>query len=191
MKKKLVMSDKKEKKKKAAVRKTTAELIPVMDYDDDLGFYRMRDGSCMDLIRIQEKDLVNASEDEVEFDCLKFAKAYRLYADDLKIICLNFPCDFSRQKRFIEHKINRTKNEIFKSQLEKKKKELEWLEVHDTTREYYYMIFAQTPEQMEKNLQTLAAVLGMGRDGLAAKISKQKKNQILYRIYNKCSLVNK
>lgn len=190
MKKKSAIPNKKEKKKKADVRKTTAELIPVADYDDDLGLYRMKDGSCMDLIRIQEKDLVNASEDEVEFDCLKFAKAYRLYADDLKIICLNFPCDYSRQKRFLEHKISRTKNEIFRGQLEKKKKELEWLEVNDTTREYYYMFFAKTPEQMEKNIQTLAAVLGTGRDGLTEKISKRKKNQILHRIYNKCSLVN-
>lgn len=175
---------------KAKVKKTILEIIPVRSYDTEKQCYRMKDGSCMDLMQIQSKDLVNSSEDEVEYDCLKFARAYRLYADDIKILCLNFPCDCSRQKRFLEHKIKNTRNEIFREQLEKKKKELEWLEKNDTTREYYFMLFAKNPEEMEKNRRTLAASLGGGRGGLVGTISPEKKQQILFRIYNKCNLVN-
>lgn len=172
------------------LKKTVLDIVPVRFYDTERQCYRMDDGSCMDLMQIQSKDLVNASEDEVEYDCLKFSKLYRVYAGDLKVLCLNFPCDCSRQKRYLEHKIKKTKNEVFREQLEKKKKELEWLEKNDTTREYYYMLFAGTPEELEKNRRSLSAALGTGQEGLADRISPEKKQQILFRLYNKCSLAD-
>lgn len=117
----------------------------------------MDDGSYMDLLQIQSKDLINSSEDEVEYDCLKFAKLYRLYAEPVKIACINFPCDYSKQKRFLEYKIKSTKNTIFKEQLQKKLDELVWLEKHNTTREYYYMIFSETEEGLEKTFVPCSA----------------------------------
>lgn len=175
---------------KRTIRKTVLEIVPVRSYDIEGQYYQLDDGSCMDLMQIRSKDLVNSSEDEVEYDCLKFARAYRLYADDIKILCLNFPCDNSRQKRFLEHKIKNTRNEIFREQLEKKKRELEWLEKNDTTREYYFMLFAKNLEELEKNRRTLSASLGAGQEGLVGKISPEKKHQVLSRLYNKCSLAN-
>lgn len=172
------------------LKKTVLDIVPVRFYDTERQCYQMDDGSCMDLMQIRSKDLVNASEDEVEYDCLKFSKLYRVYADDVKILCLNFPCDCSRQKRYLEHKIKKTKNDIFREQLEKKKKELEWLEKNDTTREYYFMIFARTPEELEKNRRTLSVSLGTGQEGLAGRISQEKKQQILFRLYNKCCLAD-
>lgn len=175
---------------KRTIRKTVLEIVPVRSYDTEGQYYQLNDGSCMDLMQIRSKDLVNSSEDEVEYDCLKFARVYRLYADDIKILCLNFPCDNSRQKRFLEHKIKNTRNEIFREQLEKKKRELEWLEKNDTTREYYFMLFAKNQEELEKNRRTLSASLGAGQEGLVGKISPEKKHQVLSRLYNKCSLAN-
>lgn len=177
-------------KKTKSTSKSILELVPVRWYSQEDSCFRLTDGNYMDILQIQSKDLINSSEDEVEFDCLKFAKAYRLYADDMKIICLNFPCDYSKQKHYLEYKMKKTKNEIFKEQLLKKKNELEWLEKNNTTREYYYMIFAKTAEEMEKNRLTLLSTLGRGRSGLIEKISKEKKEQILLRLYNKSNLVN-
>lgn len=172
------------------IKKTVRDIVPVRSYDTEGQCYRMDDGSCMDLLQIISKDLVNSSEDEVEYDCLRFARAYRLYADDIKILCLNFPGDCSRQKRYLEHKIKHTRNEIFREQLEKKKRELEWLEKNDTTREYYFMLFAKNLDEMAGNRRTLLASLGSGHGGLVGKISPEKKQQILLRLYNKCNLVN-
>lgn len=181
---------KKNNKKKGRVRRSIRELVPVRTYDTDLQCFRLKDETCLDLLRIQSKDLVNASEDEVEFDCLKFAKLYRLYAGDIKIICLNFPCDNSTQKRFLEHKIKRTKNEIFKEQLNRKLQELIWLEKNDTTREYYYMIFAGNREELEKNRRIFFSTLGQGRTALIQKIPESKKIEILFRLCNSTNLIH-
>ena len=167
------------KKKKPSVRKTILDIVPIRSISEK-GYYNMDDGSYMDLLQIQSKDLINSSEDEVEYDCLKFAKLYRLYAEPVKIACINFPCDYSKQKRFLEYKIKSTKNTIFKEQLQKKLDELVWLEKHNTTREYYYMIFSETEEGLEKNIRTMFSVLGRGRGGLVEKISYEKKKEILY-----------
>ncbi len=179
----------KNKKKSSSVKKSILEIVPIREHSEK-GYYRMDDGSYMELLQIQSKDLINSSEDEVEFDCLKFAKLYRLYADDLKIICINFPCDYGSQKRFLEYKIKKTKNEIFKEHLTKKLNELIWLEKHNTTREYYYMLFAETEEEMEKNIRIIFSTLGNGRGGLIHKISSDKKREILFRIMNKCILTS-
>lgn len=184
------MNKNKDKKKTSSIRKTILDIVPVREYMPDIQCYRLEDGTYMDILQILSKDLINSSDDEVEYDCLKFAKAYRLYADDIKIVCLNFPCDYGEQKRFLEHKIKCTKNQIFKEQLEKKKNELVWLEKNNTTREYYYMIFAKTPEELEKDILTLTSTLGAGREGLIERTSQDKKNQVLFRLFNKCNLVN-
>lgn len=182
--------NKKDKKKTGIVRKSILDLVPIREYDTDLQCFRLKDGTYMDLLQIQSKDLINASEDEVEYDCLKFAKLYRLYAGDVKIICLNFPCDNSNQKRFLEHKIKRTKNEIFKEQLNRKLQELIWLEKNDLTREYYYMFFAANGDELEKNQRIFLSTLGQSRTGLVQKIPESKKIEIFSRICNITNLVN-
>ena len=180
----------KNKKNAGRVKKSVLELMPERSYDERNACFCLEDGTYMDLWQIRSKDLINASEDEVEFDCMKFAKTYRLYADDLKIVCLNFPCDYTRQKKFLEYKIRNTKNQIFKELLEKKLKELVWLEKNDTTREYYYMIFGNTVEGLKKNILTLTSGFGTGRSGLIGKITEEKKTEILFRLRNKSILVH-
>ena len=81
------------------------------------------------LLQIQTKDVINTSSDEIEYDCIKYAKFYRLYSDDLKIISLNYPCDYGQQKRFLEYKISTTKNSIYKKLLQKSFKRVTiWLQ---------------------------------------------------------------
>lgn len=87
------------------VRKSIQELIDVQGYDRENNCYRMKDGSYMNIIQITSKDLVNSSDDEVEYDCLRFARLYKLYAEDIKIITMNFPCDTTEQQYYIEHKM--------------------------------------------------------------------------------------
>ena len=55
------------KKKKPSVRKTILDIVPIRSISEK-GYYNMDDGSCMDLLQIQSKDLINSSEDEVEYD---------------------------------------------------------------------------------------------------------------------------
>lgn len=169
--------------------KKMEKLMETSRYDSEKEWFLLKDGTLMNLVQIQSKDLVNSSNDEVEYDCLKFAKTYKLYADDIKIIALNFPCNTEKQQKYFRHKLAQTKNEIFKAFLQKKLDELIWLGKHDTTREYYYMLFADTEEQMETNMRILQTNLGSGKTGLISFLTGEKKQEVLYRMGNKCSIL--
>lgn len=178
-----------EKEKKVYVRKMVSDVIGVTGYDENLECYTIKNG-LMDIVQINSKDLINSSDDEVEYDCLKFAKFYKTYADDLKIITMNFPCSTEQPQQYLEYKMQQTENDVFQRFLQRYEDELTWIAKNDTTREYFYMIFGKDPEDMEKNLRTMRSVLGTGKTGLIHSISTQKKHQILFRLNNKCNMVN-
>lgn len=171
---------------KKPVQKKVAELLPVTGFDAEDHCYQMKEG-LMDLMQVSSKDLVTSSADEVEYDCLKFCKAYRLYEGDLKLIVMNFPCNTKEQQEYLQRRMSRTSNMVFKQYLQRQIDELEWLEKNNTTREFYFMFWASDQEELEENRRALQASLHTGRDGLLAEIPDKKKHQILYRLNNKCS----
>ena len=175
-------------KKGKKVKKSILEKIDVAEYLEE-GYYRMKDGTYMNLVQINSKDLINSSADEVEYDCMKFAKLYKLFENDLKLVVLNFPCDTKEQQAYLQRKINATNNQMYRKFLQQKYDELVWLAKNNTTREYYYMVYAKTQEEMQKEMLTLKSTLHLGNDGLLLEISEEKKHKILYRLYNKNSLV--
>ena len=73
----------------------------------------------MDIVQVKCKDLVNASESDVNFDMYSLTKLYRAYTDDLKIISLNFPTNTKSQQIYFQHKINHTANPLLKNILNK------------------------------------------------------------------------
>ena len=175
-------------KKGKKVKKSILEKIDVAEYLEE-GYYRMKDGTYMNLVQINSKDLINSSADEVEYDCMKFAKLYKLFENDLKLVVLNFPCDTKEQQAYLQRKINATNNQMYRKFLQQKYDELVWLAKNNTTREYYYMVFAKTQEEMQKEMLTLKSTLHLGNDGLLLEIPEEKKHKILDRLYNKNSLV--
>lgn len=174
-------------KKGKKVKKNILEKIDVAEYLEE-GYYRMKDGTYMNLVQINSKDLINSSADEVEYDCMKFAKLYKLFENDLKLVVLNFPCDTKEQQAYLQRKINATNNQMYRKFLQQKYDELVWLAKNNTTREYYYMVYAKTQEEMQKEMLTLKSTLHLGNDGLLLEIPEEKKHKILYRLYNKNSL---
>lgn len=175
-------------KKGKKVKKSILEKIDVAEYLEE-GYYRMKDGTYMNLVQINSKDLINSSADEVEYDCMKFAKLYKLFENDLKLVVLNFPCDTKEQQAYLQRKINATNNQMYRKFLQQKYDELVWLAKNNTTREYYYMVYAKTQEEMQKEMLTLKSTLHLGNDGLLLEIPEEKKYKILYRLYNKNALV--
>lgn len=169
--------------------KKVTDLIEVVGYDTENRCYLMKEDRYMDFMQVQSKDLNSASSDEVEYDILKFCKVYRLYEDDIKLVVMNFPCNTKEQQAFLKRKKDQTTNPVFRKYLGRQIEELAWLEKNRTTREYYFMLFADSVEDLEENKRTLKAVLHTGKDGLLSEITDQKKHQILYRLNNKCSQV--
>lgn len=175
--------------KKSHVSNTVKSVLEIAYYDDDTSCFVMDDGNFMDLIQINTKDLVSSADDEVEYDIMKFTKLYKMYADDLKITVMNFPCKTSVQQEYITHKIKTTSNEIYKKFLQRQLDELVWIEKNDMMREYYFMIFGKKKAKLISNRNLIFNVLGSGRKNLSQKISKDKKILICERLNNKCFLV--
>ncbi len=163
--------------------------IPIDYYDIRKDAYVLDDGSYMDIVMIRAKDLLSSNESEVEYDCLKFAKFYKIYADDFKIISMNFPCNTHKQQQYWQHKEETATNEVFKAWCAKYKEDLRLLEKEVTTREYYLMCFSKDETQHEKNISMIYSVLSSGREGLVQKIPAEKKHQILFKLNNKNSLI--
>lgn len=180
----------KNKKEKIHITDTVKDVIDVYFYDDKLKCFIMKDKSYMDIIQINTKDLVSASEDDIEYDIMRYIKLYKMYADDMKIVAMNFPCRTGKQQEYFRHKLQNTSNEIYKRFLRRNLDELVWIEKNDMVREYYYMIFGKKDTDIKKNRDLMFNVLGKGRSELLSEMDKNKKIQILERMNNKCFLLN-
>lgn len=145
----------------------------------------------MDFVKISTKDINSVSESEKTWDAMHFAKFYMTYADDIKIITLNYPCSTTIQQEYIKSKIENTKNQKFVQCLKQSLFELEWLEKNKTTREFYLFIFSKDLDNFYKDLERIKNVLMTGRDGLIEILPMEKKHQILYKIANKNSFIFK
>lgn len=170
--------------------KSVTDLIPIKKYDKRNDMYILNDGTNMDILQIQTKDLITSSESEVEYDCMKFGKLYKVYGADIKIVALNFPCNTYKQQQYLRTKLEKSSNSVFEHFLNTKLDELAWLEKNNTTREFYLFYFSQNVEDKEKNLTNILTILSTGRDGLIKRIPAEKKHQILFKINNKNSMVN-
>ena len=169
--------------------KSITELIPIRYYDQTLNAYVLDDNSYMNLIKINTKDIYSESEEEREWDNMRFSKLYQTYPGELKFIILNFPTNTSVQQEYWKHKISMTANPILRRQQEEKLYQLEWLQSNSTKREFYMLYYAADKEELKKATNDILVVMGTGRDGLAESLSQTKKHQILFKISNKSAQI--
>lgn len=166
-------------KRTAKITKRATEIIPLKDIQN--GAFKYKDGSYMDFVQIKCKDLVNSSENEVNFDMYTLTKLFKAYADDLKLISINFPTNTKTQQAYFLHKINHTANPRLKSILEEKYNELVEDELSSTNREHYLMFFGETYDKLKKNLDAIFSNLGKS---LVEIIPVSKKLQVMFSITN-------
>ncbi len=188
----IFQSKEKPEKKCNGYDKTMDELIPIADYDNELDCYVYKDGTLlMDMMQFKAQNLADLSNDEREYMNLKFSRWYKKYAPDIKLIMMNFPSDMSQQKIYWEKKVNDKKNEIFKSWQKKKLSELDWIEKNRTSREFYFMFWGENREDFLRNRERHIESLGTGPLGYIDYIDSNKKDNILYKYNNMCSIVNR
>lgn len=183
-------NEKIKEKKESGYDKKMTDLIPIIDYDSELNCYMYNDGTLMDLMQIKSQNLADLSNDEREFMNLKYSRWYKKYAPDIKLIMMNFPSDMTEQKKYWEHKFSNTKNETFQNWQQKKISELNWIEKNRTSREFYFMFWGKNREDFLKNREQHLESLGTGPLGYIEYIDKDKKNSILFKFNNMCSIVN-
>lgn len=110
------------------IDKASREILPDIYYDRlNECFVNEKENLIFDIIKICSKDLVNSSDDEIDYDQYRYTKLYKIYSEDLKIICMNFPCNTQKQQSYLKKKIEKTNNAKMKHWLQRRLDELEWL----------------------------------------------------------------
>ena len=162
------------------------ELIPFLSYESvsaDDGYFRLKNGDILDILQIRCKDLMNILESDLNFDIFTFSKFFKTFGSDIKIIGMNFPVDIVPQKEYLDYKMEKTANTIYRERLQEKRNELKQLAEGCTYREYYLMFFSSSLEDYYNNLNLIQKSLGSHE--LVISIPAEKKARILFKLNNK------
>ena len=104
---------------------------------------------------------------------------------------MNFPSDMSRQIKYYRKKRDKNKNTSHRQWIDTKIAQFEWIEKNQTTREYYFMVFAENQDKLVRYRELMSGDLGFGRDGLLLEIDREKKIEILGKLNNKNMMISK
>lgn len=174
-------SDKKETRRKRKKAASMLDVIPIVNIDEMQQCFITADKKYIDIIEIIGKDLSSAGDDVTTHDALILERMFKTYKDDLKFLFMNFPIDTNRQKKYFIGRLNKTNNPVFRQGLEEKIRELEYLELHRSNKEFYVMTFSSSLEENIKNTNAIKNSLGY----LAKEMDLSKKINVMYKIANK------
>lgn len=167
--------------------KLVEDIVSIIGYDHQYQCFIMKNG-YMNIMEIITKDIVNASDDEIEYDIVKLTKFNKLTYESYKIISMNFPCKTQDQQSYLKYKIDKTKNATFKPFLENGLKELEWVQENKSKREFYLMYFAESQDDLRKMELDLKSTLN-STERMLGNLTQKKKELIIYRLYNPASVL--
>ena len=143
----------------------------------------------MDVMQLQSKDIYSPSTQETEYDIMKMAKFFQSYAPDIKIVSMNFPVNMKKQLDAINYKIAQNKAPLYERFLIRKREELQFLETYRTNREFYLFIYATSPKQLAEYRNNCRRYLG--RVAPIMELTDEKKLDLLYKLYNQNSKLEK
>lgn len=168
---------------------SVADIIPIRDMTQDGAFELQQGKGYMDIVQLQSKDIYSPSTQETEYDILMLAKFLQSYAQDIKIVSMNFPVDMQKQLDAINHKIAQNTSPLYERFLLKKREELQFLETHRTNREFYLYIYASSIKQLSEYRNNCRRYLG--RVAPMKALPDEKKLDLLYKFHNQNSKLEK
>ncbi|PFE34858.1 hypothetical protein CN270_09185 [Priestia megaterium] len=179
----LLQLPKAEKKEKLPeVKKSVADIIPIIDQSDSGLFQLKDDGGFFGIWQLQSTDINAMHDQEAGRNIYTLAKTYQGDKDPFKIISLNLPVSTQKQQQYLEKKIREAKNALSLRFLRKKLKELQYLEWGRTNREYFLFLYGPTElavkerkDQFMRDIQLAVPLLP---------VSYEKQINLLYKLYN-------
>lgn len=169
-----------EKKNLPKIDKTVLEQMEVLDVTDN-EFIKTKSG-YFNIYQVSGKDVDSLSLEEQEELIRNFMFFLREFIHDFKIIVMNFPVNTSKQQTYIQKRINKTNNELYKILLNEKLEKLIELEKTKTNIEYYIMIFIDKEDSVNDILNNL--IRSTNKDIHLSEIDLEKKLKVLYKLNN-------
>lgn len=174
------------KEKKPTVKRSIAEIIPVIDITPR-GHFELKNNEFMNIFQIQSEDLYSKNKGEKEYYIYSQAYFRQAYSDPIKEVAMNFPCETKKQQANLQKKLVRCQNPLHERFLKQKLEELRFLEAARTNREYFLFIYGKTEELLEE--RSHAAKRFLQRSSSLIEIDVEKKIDILYKLYNQNSKI--
>ena len=175
---------KRKEKKPKYMSSSVLNIIPFLFYDDNIEAFKLQSGKYFDLLQIKGISRDHISEEYKNYLMSKYWLLYKKYGADFKYYFLYFKSSTKSQKAHLIRISEKIKNPVLRGELERKFRELDYLEKHRFYQEYYVGIFANTPEELYKYRNDVLSTL---EQECVMVIDKHKKYQILFKIYNKNS----
>ncbi|PEY36666.1 hypothetical protein CN354_14120 [Bacillus cereus] len=177
----------KKKEKPPHIKKSIAEVIPIIDITESGVFEFREEQGFVDILQIQGTDIYSMNEEEAEYAIYHLAHYYQSYQESIKIVSMNFPVSTEPQQRFLLKKIESCQNPLYERFLVQKLKELQYLEWGRTNREYFLFVYGENEfvvkervESSKRYLQRCIPLLDM---------EEEKKIEILYKLHNQNSKI--
>ena len=182
---------KKEKEEKKALKKELKELhksimdiFSITDYEER--FFKTTYG-YMNLYQVGSKEIYSLNSDEKEKHIQDFTNFLKIYSDDMKFICMQFPVNTQIQQKNIHKKLKGTSNEMYHHFLKKRLTELVFLEKNRYNKEFFIMIFANSLNDIEEKESLL---FRLSNENISIKdIDLDKKIKILFKLNNQNSKI--
>ena len=158
-----------------------ADISPIVDITDS-EFFEMRNGEFMEILQITSKDIYSLNETDKDNDIYSLAHFFQAYLPAVKVIPLNTPVNLEIPKRHVMRDIRRNQNPYYLPHLEKKLRDLEFLENNRTDREFFLFIYGNHEKAMLEN--KVHARKLMARSNPLIELQLEKKLSILYQLAN-------
>ena len=159
----------------------TPDLLPFIQYKNNC--FHMKNGKYVDFLKIICKDVLSLSKEESDEVNYLYEKFYRTYSGDIKLIGINVPVNTTKNKKYINHKIETTNNALQKEFLFEASREQECVQEMLTQREYNIMFFFDSIEEHKENIDKCCRTLG--EHFLVDRLTQKEKETIIFKLCNK------
>ncbi|PFZ05917.1 hypothetical protein COL60_22315 [Bacillus pseudomycoides] len=177
----------KKKEKPPHIKKSIAEVIPIIDMTESGVFEFREEQGFVDILQIQGTDIYSMNEEEAEYAIYHLVHYYQSYQESIKIVSMNFPVSTELQQRFLLKKIETCQNPLYERFLVQKLKELQYLEWGRTNREYFLFVYGENEfvvkERVESSKRYLQRCIPL------LEMEEEKKIEILYKLHNQNSKI--
>ena len=170
---------KKEKKLRKKIKKSTLDYINFLSIKDNK-FIKHKDGSFIEILEIVPLNLNNINPDFKQSLIDKNSNFYLSYSNDVKLIYINYPNDFSKQKQFLINKIEKEENKFKQYMLKLKLEEFEILENFKYKKSFFLLVFGNSEIDLIENIKRI-------KDTFPLKLeytNKETKEKIYFKLNN-------
>ena len=170
---------KEEKKIRKKIKKSTLDYIDFLSIKDNK-FIKHKDGSFIEILEIVPLNLNNINPDFKQSLIDKNSNFYLSYSNDIKLIYINYPNDFSKQKQFLINKIEKEENKFKQYMLKLKLEEFEILENFKYKKSFFLLVFGNSEIDLIENIKRI-------KDTFPLKLehtNKETKEKIYFKLNN-------